>query len=310
MSNEILFGENYNNPKRSYVMDLGLLNLKDKRIFEAAQVENGNVVIENLYIPALTLIYHQNGKMRISNDNGDVICRDSPGVWVLEKGQCINLMLEEVDGHLSFEVLEIPAKIASELYKITLNNLTTDRAISKEHNRKIICSPDFPASKDVFDSLIERLNHEDNNSEVCHDEHHENINEQEVYLLLCLLSLVLKSSSWVGLIERSVIVSVKEKVYNIIYSDPEQQWKVAGMAGKLFMSSSTLKRKLAAEGATFSGICLAARMNFAAKLLRTGKYSVSTIAVSCGYYSTSYFIQCFKKSFNITPLAFMRAINH
>lgn len=60
------------------------------------------------------------------------------------------------------------------------------------------------------------------------------------------------------------------------------------------MSTSTLKRKLAEEGTSFSDIYLSARMNQAAKLLRIGNHNVNAVALKCGYDSTSYFIQCFK----------------
>ncbi|EDX9920730.1 helix-turn-helix domain-containing protein, partial [Salmonella enterica subsp. enterica serovar Cerro] len=64
------------------------------------------------------------------------------------------------------------------------------------------------------------------------------------------------------------------------------------------------------EGTSFSDIYLSARMNQAAKLLRIGNHNVNAVALTCGYDSTSYFIQCFKKYFKTTPSTFIKMANH
>lgn len=47
-------------------------------------------------------------------------------------------------------------------------------------------------------------------------------------------------------------------------------------------------------------------MNQAAKLLRIGNHNVNAVALKCGYDSTSYFIQCFKKYFKTTPSTLLK----
>ncbi|HCC1042482.1 TPA: helix-turn-helix domain-containing protein, partial [Salmonella enterica subsp. enterica serovar Paratyphi C] len=108
----------------------------------------------------------------------------------------------------------------------------------------------------------------------------------------------------------SAQITLKERVYNIISSSPSRQWKLTDVADHIFMSTSTLKRKLAEEGTSFSDIYLSARMNQAAKLLRIGNHNVNAVALKCGYDSTSYFIQCFKKYFKTTPSTFIKMANH
>lgn len=70
---------------------------------------------------------------------------------------------------------------------------------------------------------------------------------------------------------------------------------------KIYLSKSTLKRKLKAEGTTFSTIFLLARMKKAARLLRTNNNSIRAIAEECGFNNPSYFSTVFRKIFNTTP---------
>ncbi|WP_409998720.1 helix-turn-helix transcriptional regulator [Escherichia coli] len=64
---------------------------------------------------------------------------------------------------------------------------------------------------------------------------------------------------------------------------------------KIYLSKSTLKRKLKAEGTTFSTIFLLARMKKAARLLRTNNNSIRAIAEECGFNNPSYFSTVFRK---------------
>ncbi|HIA6245196.1 TPA: helix-turn-helix transcriptional regulator, partial [Escherichia coli] len=66
----------------------------------------------------------------------------------------------------------------------------------------------------------------------------------------------------------------------------------------MYLSKSTLKRKLKAEGTTFSTIFLLARMKKAARLLRTNNNSIRAIAEECGFNNPSYFSTVFRKIFN------------
>ncbi|EIT0559044.1 helix-turn-helix domain-containing protein, partial [Salmonella enterica subsp. enterica serovar Enteritidis] len=113
------------------------------------------------------------------------------------------------------------------------------------------------------------------------------------YFLLFLLTAFLRLPESYEIILSSAQITLKERVYNIISSSPSRQWKLTDVADHIFMSTSTLKRKLAEEGTSFSDIYLSARMNQAAKLLRIGNHNVNAVALKCGYDSTSYFIQCF-----------------
>lgn len=90
------------------------------------------------------------------------------------------------------------------------------------------------------------------------------------FSLMYLISAFVRKPGGFDFLERAIKITTKEKVYNIIISDLTRKWSQAEVAGKLFMSVSSLKRKLAAEEVSFSKIYLDARMNQAIKLLRMG----------------------------------------
>ncbi|EBG6882287.1 AraC family transcriptional regulator, partial [Salmonella enterica subsp. diarizonae serovar 61:r:z53] len=99
--------------------------------------------------------------------------------------------------------------------------------------------------------------------------------------------------------------SVAENIYNIIISDISRKWTLKDISDSLYMSCSTLKRKLKQENTSFSEVYLNARMNKAAKLLRNSEYNVTRVAYMCGYDSASYFTCVFKKHFKTTPSEFL-----
>ena len=79
------------------------------------------------------------------------------------------------------------------------------------------------------------------------------------------------------------------------------------LARNLAVSKSTLNRKLLLRtGMSPNEIIRRYRLQKAAILLLSGK-NVSEAAYSCGFETPSYFIQCFKKFYNITPKKYAQA---
>ncbi|HAP0114565.1 TPA: helix-turn-helix domain-containing protein [Escherichia coli] len=69
----------------------------------------------------------------------------------------------------------------------------------------------------------------------------------------------------------------------------------------LYMSESSIKRKLYEENTSFSQILLDVRMQHARRLM-ISELSINKLATRCGYSSTSYFISTFRQYFGITPM--------
>jgi len=90
-------------------------------------------------------------------------------------------------------------------------------------------------------------------------------------------------------------------LYAIIENNLDASLSVGFLARNLAVSKSTLTRKLLLRtGLTPNKIIRRYRLQKAAVLLLSGK-NVSEAAYSCGFETPSYFTQCFKEFYKITP---------
>ncbi|MGR5442257.1 helix-turn-helix transcriptional regulator [Vibrio mediterranei] len=99
---------------------------------------------------------------------------------------------------------------------------------------------------------------------------------------------------------KNIIDCISEAISN----DLERKWKVEDLAKALNMSKPTLQRKLKETGSDFSQTINTCRLHQARKLLMYTDYSVSQIAMKCGFDSHAYFSSLFKKRYGTTPREF------
>jgi AraC-like DNA-binding protein len=93
-----------------------------------------------------------------------------------------------------------------------------------------------------------------------------------------------------------------------VVADGERGFRsLEDVARTLHLSPRTLKRRLAAEGATFSAIVEAARRERALLLLRSPELSLDEIADRLGYSDVANFTRAFRRWTGRTPGAFRRA---
>lgn len=95
--------------------------------------------------------------------------------------------------------------------------------------------------------------------------------------------------------------SLSEKVQSMISDNLSLDWPVELIASNLFMSSSTLRRKLKSEGSNIHDIRNRTRLSHGFHLLQTTQLSITNIAELCGYQSQSRFTVQFKFLFGMTP---------
>jgi AraC-like DNA-binding protein len=117
---------------------------------------------------------------------------------------------------------------------------------------------------------------------------------------------VLEVMHWLledGLVLRSAPVdaSVSISVRALIAGRLEQDWTAARVADALAMSEATLRRRLAAEGASMTALIVDARMATALTLLQATTQPVSEIARAVGYDSPSRFAVRFRERFGFAP---------
>ncbi|MDD3080566.1 MAG: two-component regulator propeller domain-containing protein [Paludibacter sp.] len=103
-----------------------------------------------------------------------------------------------------------------------------------------------------------------------------------------------------------------EKLTKIIEENLEtEQLNIAQIADQLYMSHSTLYRKIKAlTGLSANEFIRKIRIYNAEKLLLTGKYNINEIIFKVGISSPAYFRQCFKEEFGVTPTEYLQKIKN
>jgi AraC-like DNA-binding protein len=94
-----------------------------------------------------------------------------------------------------------------------------------------------------------------------------------------------------------------DRLQELINFSPSQDWQSNQVAQQLGMSTATLRRRLQAEGTSFSTLLQASRMARALGLVMTTSTSISDIAWQCGYESITSFSHAFRRNFGISPTA-------
>ncbi|WP_293128685.1 AraC family transcriptional regulator [Moritella sp.] len=95
--------------------------------------------------------------------------------------------------------------------------------------------------------------------------------------------------------------SISQQIYDIINEKVDDDWSVDRLASKLFMSDSTLRRKLKSEGSSIKEIRTRTRLGYGLHLIQTTMEGIGRISMRCGYQSQSRFTEQFKQLFGVTP---------
>jgi AraC-like DNA-binding protein len=92
----------------------------------------------------------------------------------------------------------------------------------------------------------------------------------------------------------------------LVAADPGRGWSSTEVARCLGAGERSLRRNLAAEGASLREVLQAARLNAGLALLQGGGLSVAEVADRCGYGSASRFAGRFRERFGVTPSEVLR----
>jgi len=96
-------------------------------------------------------------------------------------------------------------------------------------------------------------------------------------------------------------MSVCERVARLVRGELDRDWTAATVARRIAMSESTLRRRLAAEGRSFSAILRRERMEAAHRLMSQGAAS-GAAALAVGYASRAHFARAFRAVFGGNPV--------
>jgi AraC-like DNA-binding protein len=148
---------------------------------------------------------------------------------------------------------------------------------------------------DSFVYLVESAINNATNNHVYLNEHH--IMEVLLWLL---------NTEWRSQLLQIIYPDFLTQINNLLRRDLALPWTANKLAQELNMSVSTLKRKLKNYDRSFRQILIQARMNKAMQLLQQNQYTISEVALACGYESPSRFAARFRQYYRLNP----SKINH
>ncbi|CAL4865804.1 hypothetical protein MMA231_00040 [Asticcacaulis sp. MM231] len=95
--------------------------------------------------------------------------------------------------------------------------------------------------------------------------------------------------------------SLITRLGHLLSGQPDHGWTLAEVADRLAVGQATLRRRLAADGKTFSDILIDTRMSLALTLLQCSDQPINRIALDVGYELASRFAVRFRKRFGFAP---------
>ncbi|MDF2153418.1 AraC family transcriptional regulator [Vibrio sp. CAU 1672] len=134
----------------------------------------------------------------------------------------------------------------------------------------------------------------------------EYVQKQVALALLSLMASV--KPNILSIIDDASSLSAPQKAIRYIEHNIEKDITLDTLATHMDMSIATLKRRLAAEGLSFSQILKVKRINHAATQLRVSQKSITQIAFESGFKSAAHFSTAFKSIYHVTPKEFRNQI--
>lgn len=93
-----------------------------------------------------------------------------------------------------------------------------------------------------------------------------------------------------------------EKINEIIIKNIKSDITIEQLAKEVYVSKSTLDKKIRKfKQVNVSTYIREIRLDYAISLIEAGEVNVDTLAIECGFNSTSYFFVCFKNYTNLSP---------
>ncbi|HEC8325343.1 MULTISPECIES: helix-turn-helix domain-containing protein [Providencia] len=247
-----------------------------------------NKIKNSFYLTHSLLFKVSSGEIEMRIEEGPWQTLTVSDICFLPKGSSIEIINRDNHNRLAIDVLPMTTDMLKSFYQ-----QHAELFINKKKNAstsQICCTGlhENPIIEDVFHSAIKEINAPSNHNVI-----HIHLN--------FILSFFLLVNEFTSTLYASINISIKDKVYDLIFHSAGKQCHTLDtIAKKLHMSSSTLKRRLASEYTNFSKISLMSRMNKAMILSRTENMPMTRIAREVGYDDVPYFLLAFK-SFHSQP---------
>jgi len=122
------------------------------------------------------------------------------------------------------------------------------------------------------------------------------------------LLLLLAQEGLVGNILLGEHPSWKQRVTQLLITDPARSWEFGDVCSRFGVSESSLRRKLQSEQANFRELLEEARLSHGLYLLLETVHPIGLVADAAGYQSQSRFGERFKRRFGMTPTELRRTL--
>ncbi|CAM2994071.1 AraC family transcriptional regulator [Vibrio rarus] len=129
---------------------------------------------------------------------------------------------------------------------------------------------------------------------------------QQTLLTALLAHLTTKQPSITALLKQATDTPFSEKVSHFLEAQLDQPITLPMLATHLSLSISSVKRKLAQEGLSFSQMLQHKRAYKGATILRSGRSQINAVAKQCGFSSAAQFSHTFKNVYGCTPKVFRK----
>lgn len=243
--------------------------------------------INNTTLSSSVLLYIKQSGVVLKIDDENEISPNKDSVFYLDKGSVVTIQAKK---NSSYDIYYFSVREVKEVYYIlcSLNFNATNGIIERNGYQHPAKENYLHLEADEGDfSIFRKL--------------HANISiSKKAHILLYFLSGY-STSSLVHFFKKNITFSFSERIKSIIEEDLAAPWKITDISQRMYISESSIRKKLLQENQTFNNLLLDVRMHAAAKMILTTEKHINVIAQSVGYTSPSYFIKAFKDYFEITP---------
>lgn len=224
--------------------------------------------------------------------NDQQITIDGPTILLVPQYSCVSCSLTQSGSKspLKLQLLVIMDEmLEGSLLKLPQNRSYQKNLVAHHTSTPIEVEQNFRLLQEVYSSLSQ-------------DALKMLFLEQSLYFIL--LSLCESGIDVMNLFHFNYEETKREMIARMITKDPQRKWQIDEVAKLLFISPSTLRRHLHKENISFSQLLIDVRMGLALNMLTFTSYNVAHISHRCGFGSSAYFCDAFKRKYHLTPSQF------
>ncbi|CAD6175992.1 AraC family transcriptional regulator [Escherichia coli] len=251
----------------------------------------GSVTIKKITVSKFLVIYTCNCDLCIQNKNG---------AFFFPKGRFIfigrNMSFSCQINKLNSEKRPYKAIRLNKNEVLTLINILKSICVfhpdeymhGKESNNKIICVEDNNEWAYIFNRIVSSRD-----------------SSLKILKLAYMISRMGITQDIMLSLISSALITFTDKIRELIENNISIKWRLSMIADKFNLTEVSVRKRLEAEGTSFSKLLLDIRMNRALQLLLQSELQIPQISRSVGFSGLSYFIKSFRNYFGITPKQFI-----